>query len=182
MNVRSMQYSSKPAILIISVVFASFIINLFIRNGLDFNYLSLSVDEVKLMSEASYMSMMLYILLKRLKHVLLVLILMKILKPDFVYNSIIIILSGMLGILLTVQTYYDGITGVFLLILYIFPHYIVYVILINYIYEHYVGGLGEIGKLKFLMVTVMLLMIGVLCEGFFSRFFLDKFYQYMVIH
>lgn len=182
MNVRGIQYSSRPAILLISVVFASFIINLFIRNGLDFNYLSLSVDEIKLMSDASYISMMLYILIKRMKHVLLVLILMKVLKPDFVYNSILILLSVMLGILLTVQTYYVGIAGVFLLILYIIPHYIVYVMLINYIYEHYMGGLVDIGKLRFWMVTVLLLMIGVLCEGFFSRFFLDKFYQYMVIH
>lgn len=181
MNMRAVQYNNRSAILIIAVVFASFIINLFIKSGLNFEYLCLQVEEIKVISDSSYLSLMLYVLIKRIKQAVLVVILMRVIKPDIVYNAIIVLLSGMLGILLTVQTYYAGIAGVFLLILYIIPHYIVYIILIKYIYDHYLGNLVDIGKTKFFLITILLLLIGVLCEGVFSRFFLNKFYQYMVI-
>lgn len=175
------QYGGRHAIFLMSVVFASVVINLFIKSGMDFSYLSLSFEQLEVMTGTTMISSIVYIFLKRIKHCLILFVLMRVLKPDFVYNAVVILLSGMLGVLLTVQTYYGGISGVFLLILYLIPHYFVYMMLVQYMYEHYTYTSNDTGKLKFLVTIMLLLGIGVLCEGFFSRFFLIKYYQYIVI-
>lgn len=183
-NVQStsnIQFGGRPALLLMTVVFASVIINLFIRTGLDFSYLGLLPEQLGELSELSITSSLVYVFLKRLKHCLIIFVLMRVLKPDFVYSAVIILLSGMLGVLLTIQTYYGGISGVFLLLLYILPHYIVYIILIHYMYDQYTFASNEAGKFKFFVTVLLLLAIGVLCEGFFSRFFLTKYYQYIVM-
>lgn len=187
MNTKSVQSSGnlqnggRPAILLMTVVFASVIINLFIRAGLDFSYLSLSVEQLGELSELSIMTSLVYVFLKRLKHCFIVFVLMRVLKPEFVYNAVVILLSGMLGVLMTTQTYYGGISGVFLLMLYILPHYIVYMMLVHYMYEQHTFASNDAVKLKFFVTVLLLLAIGVLCEGFFSKFFLMKYYQYIVM-
>lgn len=179
-SMESLKNNKRIVLLIFSVFFSSFIINLFIRNGFSFEYLFLSMDSIYAIMEEGYLISMFFILLKRLKHFLIIYILMKVIKPEYVYNGLITILSIMLGIMLTVQTYYEGISGVFLFLLYIVPHYIVYLILLRSMYEG--SGTLSASKLKFTVTLLLLLAMGVLCEGFFSRFFLQEFYQYMVFH
>ena len=63
---------SKSLLLIISVIFASIIINLFIRCGFDFSYLKLSAADINKLDEVSYTTSAIFVLIKRLKHIFLI--------------------------------------------------------------------------------------------------------------
>ncbi len=172
---------SKSLLLIISVIFASIIINLFIRCGFDFSYLKLSAADINKLDEVSYTTSAIFVLIKRLKHIILIVLFMKVIKPEIVYSLLMIALSFMFGVFVTTQTYYSGMTGVIELILYLFPHYIVYIVLLYEIHKlikDWTKDSYQLGKIVFFMV---ILCCGVLCEGIFSRFFLERFYQYIVI-
>lgn len=160
-----------------SVFLSCFFINLFIRKGFDFEYLHIDVYSINDSFKIEYLSMVSFVTLKRLKQFIILCILVNILNKDFVYNIIILLFGIALGIMLTVQTYYDGIVGIFLFILYIFPHYIVYFILLREICTNSYEG----SNVKKYVIYLLLFFMGLLFETFFSRFFLYKFYQYMVL-
>ena len=172
----------KTTIFVISVLLASLAINLFIRCGFDFEYLQLTSSGYSCISSVSYATSVLYILVKRLKQFVLIIIFMKIFNTELVYNCLTISLSFIFGIFVTIQTYYSGLSGVIELLLYLLPHYIFYLILFCLVYKHYKNWTKDNFQPSKIMFFLVLFCAGVICEGFFSRFFLDTFYQYIVIN
>lgn len=166
------------ALVLVSVIFSCVVINLFMRRHIDFGYLSLSVYDISLRTKTET-TVLVYIFLKRLEQYVVIFALMRLLKTDIVYHGVIILLSMMFGVLCSVQTYYDGVVGVVLLLLYLLPHYIIYLFLL-YASKRFLSFPDRRKYLRFLTFAVFVLLLGVLAEGIVSKFFLDKFYQYMV--
>lgn len=162
-----------------AILFSSLIINLFLRRHVDFGYLNLSVYDVMEITQTNA-SVFLYVFIKRAEQFVIAFALMRLLKPDMVYRFILVMLGMMFGTMSTVQTYYDGFSGVILLFLYLMPHYVIYLILLNRTSFFLTYGRGEGKKLRFFAFAVALFVLGVISEGILSRFFLNKYYQYMV--
>lgn len=163
----------------LSVVFFSFIINLFIRKNIDFGYLNLSVYDMDICQEIN-LSSVIYVLMKRLEQFIVVFALMRTFGADMVYKCILICFGMVFGTLVTVQIYYDGIAGIILLLLYLIPHYIIYIYLLKIMRSFFMPERINQKKIVFLLCTGLILLLGVVAESILSRFFLYKFYQYMV--
>ncbi|MCM1288144.1 MAG: hypothetical protein NC240_07510 [Clostridium sp.] len=169
----------RRVLLLVTIFLSSFLINLFIRRGLSFEYLTLSAYDMRDVLSSRMAPSIIYIIFKRGKQLAIIWMLMKVLKTEYVYNTLLVIMSGMFGIMATVQCYYLGLNGMLTLLIFLLPHYIVYFLIIKFLYDYYGGGGYE--KTKILILFAILFSIGVMCEGFFSRFFLFKYYQYMVL-
>ncbi len=198
-NINNYLYKGGRRVVLITAIFlSSFLMNMFIKKGLDFEYLTLSIYDIRDILSSKLMPLIMYIIFKRGKQIIVIWLLMKVIKPEYVYNTLLVVCSGMFGIMATVQSYYFGLGGMTILLLFLLPHYIVYALIVKLLYDYYGGKgyekshssseyfndniKGVIGeKTKVLTLFVILFAIGVMCEGFFSRFFLFKYYQYMVL-
>ncbi len=165
---------------VIALFISSFIVNMFLRYGFCFSYLSMSVYDIGFNIEKDSLQALVYLVIHRLEQLFVVVLCMKLLNADYVYNAIICLLSAMFGVMVTVQTYYEGITGVFLLILYVVPHYIAYIIFLWLLRDSNDRRNLEQKNAKRIIALTILFVIGIVSECFFSRFFLKQFYQYMV--
>lgn len=162
------------------VIFFSLIINLFISSGYDFSYLCMYPADTNYIKINSDISAFIYVLIKRIKQCFLFFLLMKVINQVIIYNGFLMLVSGFVGIMLTVQSYYCGFDGIALLLLYMLPQYIIYYIVVKNLYEFsYINRQNECW-IRYIVLILILLLIGTLCESFFLRFFLMKYYQYMV--
>lgn len=167
----------RGTLIILAVIASSIVINVFFKMGFDFDYLTLSFDSVAEKSQGLNLSLLMYVLFVRLKQFLFIILLMKVLNIDIIYNTICILFGLGLGIIITVQTFYCGIYGIGELIIYMFPHFLIYIYLINMLYllfKNFNRDYLNFGKIVFFL---MLFCFGVSCEGIFSRFFLGKFFN-----
>lgn len=173
------RYDGNLIFVMCAILFSSLIINLFLRRNADFGYLNLSVYDTAKTAQTN-LSVLLYVFIKRAEQFVIAFALMKLLRPDVVYRFILVLLGMMFGTMSTIQTYYDGFSGVILLLLYLLPHYVVYLLLLNRTSVFLTYGKGDGKKLRFFAFALALLLLGTILEGILSRFFLYKFYQYMV--
>ncbi len=156
-----------------AVFFSSLVINIIIKKGVSFDYLVFSIEDIKRVINLPVISSFFILLIKRMKQLILIIILMKLVKPEIVYNSLIILLSVLYGIIMSVQAHIGGIyySGVF--IVSVLPHYILYFLCIDLIYKFYKGRVFNKNKVRFISSILMLTMIGVFLEENFLRFFFD---------
>lgn len=171
----------RTSMVVFIVLFASLMANILIKCGVDFEYLGMSFEQYSFENDIAYSSSIMYIAFTRLKQGILIFLLMKTLNPEVIYNCINIFLGCYFGFLLSVQTFYSGVTGVSLLLLFIFPHYFFYLVLIYLVYRHYKNWSKESLRFPEIMFFLVLCCAGVVCEGFFSRIFLENFYQHIVV-
>ncbi len=193
--ISKIRQEERSVILLTSLVLSVFLINIFIRRGLDFEYLKLSIYDIEQSLNLNIVSLIFYVFIKRGKQFIVIWLLMKTIKPDLVYNIILIVLCGMYGVMSTVQSYYIGFQGIITFIIYMLPHYIIYIFMIKLLHDYYSGyrqsknlssdggAMDEImnEKTKVTALFIILFVMGVVSEGFFSRFFLLQYYQYMVL-
>lgn len=168
-------------IVVFAAMFAGVVVNVFIKCGLSFEYMFLGRDDLCSNEALPYFATILYVLFIRLKQLIFVLLLMKIINTDIVYNLLMIFIGGIFGTFATVQTYYGGLTGLTELLLSLLPHYIFYLFLLFMIYSHYKNWSKENFQIGKIMFCAVIFCTGVVCEGFFSRIFLENFYQHIVI-
>ena len=162
------------------IIFFSIIINLFIRSGYDFSYLGIYPADINISHSKSWIPTFVYVLVKRIKQCFIIFLLMKVINSSIIYNGFLMLLSAFVGIMLTVQTYYYGFAGIVLLLIYMLPQYIVYIVILKNLYEFSFIKRSHECWIRYIMFILLLLLIGVLCESFFLKFFLTKYYQYMV--
>ncbi|MCM1273017.1 MAG: hypothetical protein NC225_12065 [Clostridium sp.] len=193
--ISKIRQEERSVILLTSLVLSVFLINIFIRRGLDFEYLKLSIYDIEQSLNLNIVSLIFYVFVKRGKQFIIIWLLMKAIKPDLVYNIFLIVLCGMYGVMSTVQSYYIGFQGIITFIIYMLPHYIIYIFMVKLLYDYYSGyrqsknaslnggAMDEImnEKAKVIALFIILFVMGVISEGFFSRFFLLQYYQYMVL-
>ncbi len=164
---------SELLIAIASIFFSSLIINVIIKRGYSFDYLIFTIEDIKRTLSLPIVSSCLILFLKRIKQVLLIIILMKFIKPDFLYRAIIALLGVLYGTLMSVQANCGGIYYAGIFIISILPHYIIYFMCIDLIYKFYMGRVFNKNKVQFISIIVMLTICGVLLEENFLRIFLS---------
>ncbi len=164
---------SELLIAIVAVFFSSLIINIIIKKGYSFDYLIFSIEDIKRVLSLPIVSSFFILLFKRIKQVLLIIIIMKFIKPDLSYHVIIILLGVLYGMMMSVQANYGGIYYAGIFIVSILPHYIIYFLCIDLIYKFYKGRVFNKNKVRFISVIVMLTVCGVFLEENFLRIFLS---------
>ncbi len=168
-------------VVVFTVMLASVVVNVFIKCGLGFEYMCLGREDLCSNEILPYSVTILYVLFTRLKQLIFIILLMKIINTDIVYNILMIFIGGIFGVFATIQTYYGGLTGLAELLLFLLPHCIFYLLLLFMIYSHYKNWSKENFQIGKIMFCAVIFCTGVVCEGFFSRIFLENFYQHIVI-
>lgn len=172
----------RTTVMVFVVLFASVIANVLIKCGLDLGYMRLSFDiSYDINNVTSYSTSILYILFTRLKQLIFIILLIKMINADVIYNLIIMFFGFIFGIFATIQTFYNGLTGIIELMLFLLPHYIFYMVLIHFIYKHYKNWSKDSMQFVKIIFLVVLFCAGVVSEGLFSRIFLENFYQHIVM-
>ena len=167
------QNYSELLISVAAIFFSSLIINIIIKKGYSFDYLIFSIEDIKRVLSLPIVSSFFILLFKRIKQVLLIIIIMKFIKPDLSYHVIIILLGVLYGMMMSVQANYGGIYYAGIFIVSILPHYIIYFLCIDLIYKFYKGRVFNKNKVRFISVIVMLTVCGVFLEENFLRIFLS---------
>ncbi len=154
------------------VFFSSLLINIIIKRGVSFDYLMFTLEDIKRIITLPPASSFIILFLKRLKQIAVVIVLMKLVKPEIIYNFCIVLLSALYGIIMSIQAYWGGIALVGVFIISILPHYIIYFLCIDLTYKFYKGRIFNKSKLKFIITILMSTVIGVLLEENFLRIIL----------
>lgn len=165
---------------LLSALFVSLIFNLFTRNELSFDYLVIDVNDISNLMLQNKKDIIQYILIHRIKQFLLVLILIKAFGAQNIFNIFTVICGGVLGLMISVQTYYLGFKGLIILMSYIMPHYILYYTAICYAMKKRLLHSGSDENIKNLISFCIIFAFGVILECSFMTFFLKIFHQYMV--
>lgn len=180
MNIKKQTAQLNGIIFIVAIAAAVVGTNICIRRNIDMGCISLSVYNLP-SHDNTGIQVMLYVLITRFKQFIIMVALMKLFKAETVLKVMIALLGVMYGCLSCVQTYYDGFMGVLLLLIYILPHYIFYTYLMVRTSAFISGKTKEHRYAMFFIFAFVIILAGVFMECIISRFFLNKFYQYMVM-
>ncbi len=174
-------------VFLFSIAAASFIANYLIVSGCSLRYLGIDMSAVNSTLSDENLSVFMVTVFQRIKQLVIIILLFKFIKTDLVL-AVLIGLSGVIiGLLVSVETYYQGITGVIYTILCFFPHFVFYCINIKLLSEYYGDShkrsffSGNGAKLKFVIINLLVFLLGVGSELIINRFFLKNFYQYIVL-
>lgn len=178
-NVKFIKNNVQVYLGLAAVILASIIINIFLRAGYSFDELVVGRGEYIKLIQNSIQDVALVTIIKRLKQLLIVYVIYKIINIDIAYCAVTTILCFLFGSMISIQSYYGGVMSVIELLLFLLPHYIFYILIIRNMYV-YVKWKNR-SKVYVCVMILLLFMSGLLCEIFFSRFFLNEFYQYMVL-
>lgn len=159
-------------IAVCSIFFTSLIVNILIKTGASFDYMAFSLRDIYMGMSVSVLPAFVFILLRRLKQVVIIILFMRLFKPESVYNLLILLLSVFYGFMMSVQTYSGGIREVGVFLISIFPHYLIYLFALNFIYRYYIGRVLNKNRIKFITILLIIIIIGVIFEENFLRFFL----------
>lgn len=120
------------------------------------------------------------IIFKRIEQMAVLLLCIRVFRIDIVLNIIVIVFGFVLGFMLTIQSYYQGIKGIFVIMFVIIPPFVFYYFsLLNV--KKYIRYFDEKSiKIRIIMLSILFFLIGILFECYFSEKIFDYFYQYMV--
>lgn len=156
-----------------AIFFSSLVINIIIKRGGTFDYLVFTVEDIKKFMNLPVVSSFLILLFMRIKQVLIVIVMMKIIKPEIIYNALIILLGALYEIIMSVQAYFGGVYYAGVFVVSILPHYIIYIFIIDLIFKFYKGRVFNKNKIRFTTSILMLTMVGVFMEENFLRIFFN---------
>lgn len=171
-GINKLQNYNELLISMVSIFFSSLIINIIMKKGGSFEYLIITMADIKRTITMPVISSFFIILFKRLKQLAVLIVLMKLFNPDIINRLAVVLLSSLYGILMSVQAYTGGITLVGTFLISILPQYILYFMCIDFTYKFYKGRVFNKNKVKFVCTIFMLTVIGAFLEENFLRFFL----------
>lgn len=120
------------------------------------------------------------VILKRIEQFAVILLAFRVFRMESILNILIAIFGYILGFLLSVQSYYQGMKGIFFVVLIFLPQFIMYYISLIYIKKMIRLSDDKNHKLKFIMLSILFFVVGILFECIFSEKIFSYFYQYMV--
>lgn len=167
-------------LLFATVILAAFTVNMLISRGFDLSSLTLDCNTDTFKGEL--LPDFVYISIKRIKQLFIIGLLLKCFNPDIIVRLLWTITGVVFGLLITVQVFYYGSQGMLFLLLCLLPHYPVYIFLIKNLYDFNIYCKNDKLLMRFFTLVLLLLGIGLILECFFSKFFLIKYYQYIVMH
>ena len=149
------------------------VMNILIKVGYNFDYMSISIIDLNNIVNKNDIYLLLQILIKRIKQYAFFFLIVKVTKKDVALNTVLLILSMVIGLFCTVNCYYLGVQGLFLFIILTFPHFVFYYILLKLTNQFI--RLGSIKNVKNVITLVLIFVTGMLCESFFLKIFLQGF-------
>lgn len=169
------------AVYVVTVVFASILVNILLKLNIDMNYLSIDIYEIISVHKSNMFDVFLYLFIERGKQLIVIYLLSKVINPNILQNIIIVLLMFCLGVFLTIQTFYYGFAGILILLASIFPQYFVYIFLVKYLCQRFNGEKYNKNKYVYYVNVTLLLLLGVVLEEIFLIFFLGDIQQYIVL-
>lgn len=170
-GINRLQNYNELLISMVSVFFSSLIINIIMKKGISFDYLIITMADIKHTIAMPVISSFFIILLRRLKQLAVLIVLMKLFNPDIINRLAIVLLSSFYGVFMSVQAYTGGIALVGVFLISILPQYILYFMCIDFTYKFFKGRVFNKNKIKFMCSVFMLTAIGTFLEENFLRIF-----------
>jgi hypothetical protein len=178
-NIKSIGKDLHIFLCVMAVIVSSVIFNILIRSGYTMDGFVIGRENYEIISNADFFELTFITLFTRFKQLAVIYVLYRLVNSELAYDGIIMMCSFIVGGMICIQTFYQGISGVIELVLFLFPHYIFYFLAVKTMYTQ-LKRCGKTGT-RGLMVVLLLFLSGVLCELFFSKIFLREFYQYVVL-
>lgn len=121
-----------------------------------------------------------YVFLQRAKQVVVVYLLYKVFPAKAVFSIGMSALLFLFGFAISCQMFYLGISGVWFLLLCLFPHYLIYIVMLYYLAVE-IRRVGEDKNKKrmVMLVLIMTFLVGIVSESVLSKIFLKNFLQYI---
>lgn len=121
-----------------------------------------------------------YVFLQRVKQVIVVYLLYKVFPAKAVFSIGMSVLLFLFGFAISCQMFYLGISGVWFLLLCLFPHYLIYIVMLYYLAVE-IRRVGEDKNKKrmVMLVLIMTFLVGIVSESVLSKIFLKNFLQYI---
>jgi hypothetical protein len=176
-NIKNLGKDIHIFLCVIAVIAASIIINILIRSGYGMEGFVIGIENYEIIRDADSFEIILVTIYTRIKQLAVVYVLYRLVDSEMAYNGIVMFSAFAAGSMICIQTFYEGLTGVIELILFLFPHYIFYFLAIRTMYIK-VKRCNKIGT-RGMLIVFFAFSTGILCELFFSKIFLNEFYQYM---
>lgn len=154
--------------------------NIILRCDRDLQAFTLPFVESGRILSSSVRQTVVYVLIQRVKQVIVVYLLYKIFPAKHVFSIGVSALLLLFGFAISCQMFYLGIAGVWFLLLCLFPHYLIYIGLLYYLSVQ-MAKVPETRRKKeiVLLIVIAVLLAGILCESIFSKIFLQNFNQYI---
>lgn len=164
-------------LMFVATIIGCFISNIWIHQSYD-------VSEFDLLAMKSFDTMsgsaICSVILKRIEQFAVVLLAFRVFQVEPILNILVAMFGCVLGFLLSVQSYYQGIKGIFVIIFMVMPQFIMYYISLIYIRKCIRLSDDKKHKLQFIMLSILLFVLGIIFECIFSEKIFKYFYQYMV--
>ena len=104
----------------------------------------------------------------------------KVFPAKAVFSIGLSVLLFLFGFVISCQMFYLGISGVWFLLLCLFPHYLIYLGMLYYLaVEVRKTGEDKMRKRMAVLVLIMTFFVGILSESILSKIFLKNFLQYI---
>lgn len=167
---------------VVSALLSAFAFNLFLMTDISYELNDIMSKICCLKSGITNRDIIPYVLFKRLKQIFVIYIMLRAFKAETVIDVLIIGFGVFLGMSITAQTYLNGFWGLVVLIVSFVPHYPIYFYLIKNLYNLNRCVIKDKAFWGYFFMSISILGIGIVCECFFSTFFLKQIYQYMVMN
>ena len=154
--------------------------NIILRCDRDLQAFTLPFVESGRLLSSSVRQTVVYVLIQRVKQVIVVYLLYKIFPAKHVFSIGVSALLLLFGFAISCQMFYLGISGVWFLLLCLFPHYLIYLGMLYYLaVEVRKTGEDKMRKRMAVLVLIMTFFVGIISESILSKIFLKNFLQYI---
>lgn len=154
--------------------------NIVLRCDWDLQVFILPFTDSGRLAEVSVQQTLFYVLLQRTKQVAVVYLLYKVFPPKAVFSIGMSALLFLFGFVISCQMFYLGLSGVWFLLLCLFPHYLIYLGMLYYLAaEARKVGEDKNKKRMAAMILILTFFVGILSESILSKIFLKNFLQYI---
>lgn len=154
--------------------------NVVLRCDRDLQAFILPFTDSSQLAGISVQKTVLYVFLQRVKQMVIVYLLYKVFPAKAVFSIGLSVLLFLFGFVISCQMFYLGISGVWFLLLCLFPHYLIYLGMLYYLaVEVRKTGEDKMRKRMAVLVLIMTFFVGILSESILSKIFLKNFLQYI---
>ena len=170
---------SQLIVIFLATILGCIVTNVWMKQSYDVSVFDLSTYALS-GSKASESLKYSSVLIKRIEQMAVIILAIKVFQIDRVINLLTFLFGFVLGFLLSVQSYYLGIKGVFVVIFTVIPQFLFYYAALLCVKKYIRSSDDKKHKIQFAICYVMFFLFGILFECNFSEKIFGCFYQYMV--
>lgn len=173
------KYGQLFVFLVASIV-GCIIANILIKKEYDLSALDLSIQTIDTSTKQLHSKNFSVLAFTRCKQMVILLLFIKVFRVEKVIFSILCLFGLVMGILLSTQCFYMGFCGIVIIFIAVFPQFILYYLSIIMVKRYIRAGGNRELRLKCVACFLVLFIVGLVCEMYFSEKIFNLFSQYMV--